>query len=214
MAATQLGLYNGALRILGEERLVDLNEDHEKKRVLDGIWDDGLINNCLEQGLWNFATRTIMLDYDTGISPDFGYRRAFEEPSDCIRLASISVDEYFSFPLLQYRPEGGFWWCDHDRIYVSYISNDSQYGADLSLWPESFKRYVEYYMALMACERFTQGYAKYADLFKITERKLVDARSKDAMAQPVSFPPQGRWVSARRRGSFGRRGTSTVGGYN
>jgi hypothetical protein len=206
MAATQLGLYNSALRILGEEKLASLSEDREPKRVLDGIWDDGLINRMLEQGQWNFATRTARLDYESSIEPVFGYRRAFEKPTDCIRLIALSVDEYFSIPLNQYRDEAGFWFCDYDQIYVSYVSNDDEYGNDLSLWPETFKRYVENYLALHSCERLTQNKSKFADLFKITERALIDARSKDAMGGPTRFMPPGSWTTARRAGRSNDRG--------
>lgn len=204
MAATQLQLYNAALRILGEEKLASLSEDREPKRVLDGIWDDGLIDHVLEQGYWNFATRTVQIDYDPSIAPTFGYRKAFEHPTDYVRLAGISADEYFSIPLTQYREEGGFFFCDHDRIYISYISNDNDYGNDLSLWPETFKRYVEHYLALMSCERLTQGKSKFADLYKLTEKALIDARSKDAMNDATKFPPPGSWSTARRAGRGSR----------
>lgn len=204
MATTQLKLYNASLRVLGEEQLASLSENREPKRILDGIWDDGFIDDILEQGYWNFATRTIQLDYEPSITPTFGYRKAFEYPTDFINLASISADEYFSIPLTQYRIENGFIWCDHDRIYISYISNDVDYGNDLSLWPRRFQRYAEHYLALQACERLTQNRVKYSDLFKITEKFLIEARNKDAMNDPTKFPPPGSWTTSRT-GSSSRR---------
>lgn len=204
MAASQLGLYNAALRILGEEKLASLSEDREPKRVLDAIWDDEFISHVLDQGYWNFATRTVQIDYESSIAPTFGYRRAFQHPTDYLRLSGISADEYFSIPLTQYRDESGFFWCDHDRIYISYISDSTNYGSDLSLWPQTVKRYAEHYLALQACERLTQGKSKFADLFKLTERALIDARSKDAMNDATKFPPPGSWSTSRRAGRGSR----------
>lgn len=206
MAASQLKLYQGALRILGEERLASLSEDREPKRVLDSIWDDDFLDSCLEQGFWNHATRTALLDYTASVTPSFGYRRAFERPDDMIRLIALSADEYFTIPLNQYKSEAGFWYCDHDRIYASYVSNDSSYGGDYSLWPETYRRYVEHELAKRACNRLTQSRVDFADLVKLTERALIDARSKDGLDGPMVFPPPGSWSTARRGGSGRDRG--------
>lgn len=70
--ATKLGLYNGALREMGERRLDTLTERGESRRVLDDVYDD-VIEDCLAAGSWNFATETVKLDADTGVAPNFGF---------------------------------------------------------------------------------------------------------------------------------------------
>ncbi len=205
--ATRLGVYNDALGMIGERELASLTENREPRRKLDAIWNRGFVDYVLEQGYWNFATRTLKIDFSTSITPAFGYIRAFDHPSDYIRLVSISEDEYFSVPLNRFHDEGAYWYADGDVIYIRYVSNDSSFGGDLSLWPESFAEYAASYMAVKALPRLTRSKSNLEALMKQSKRLLIEARSKDAMSQPVAFPPAGSWVRARMGGRRSDRGS-------
>jgi hypothetical protein len=206
MSASRLKIYNGALRMLGERKLASLSENREPRRVLDEVWDDDFTDFCLEQGLWNFAMRSIELTYSPSITPAFGYTRAFDKQTDWIRTGAVSLDEFFNTPLIQYVDEGEYWRANHDTLYIKYVSNDSSYGGDLSLWPASFIRYVEAELASQSCERITKSDAKQVDLERKAKRFLAEAKNKDAMNQPAQFPPNGSWVSSRMANSGGNRG--------
>ena len=201
MATTRLKLYNGALRLLGERKLASLSENREPRRLLDEAWDagtaDGAVRHCLELGQWTFATRAIELTYSPSVSPDFGYRYAFDKPTDFIRTTALCRDEYFRIPLLEYSDEAGFWFADLQTIYVRYMSSDASYGGDLSMWPESFSKLVEAYLAVEICEPLTQSETKLKKVEKTFSDALKFARSLDAMNKPSVIPPQGSWVSAR-----------------
>lgn len=205
---TQLALYNGALRAIKERKLASLSENTEARRVLDDVWNDGAVNYCLEQGFWNFATRTAKFTPETGFTPAFGYRNQFVKPSDFVRLAGMCQDEYFRIPLNDYTDEAGNWYADVNPLYVMYISNAPSYGNDLTRWPESFSNYVELYLADEVCGRLTGD----ADMVTNDLRKaLIDARSKDAMNEPTRFLPAGRFVQARA-GGYSRRDRGNRGG--
>ena len=204
--ATQLSLYNEALRIIGERKLASLTENREPRRILDAVWDNGAINYCLEQGQWNFAIRSAKLEYNPSMEQPYGYQYAFERPSDLIRLTSLCSDEYFNVPLTQYTEEGGFWFSDLDEIYIKYVSNDTSYGKDYSLYPETFMRYVASYLASEIVDRLTQNNALWDKIYGVMRRRLTDARSKDAMSDPTAFPPTGAWVGSRRGGARSDRG--------
>lgn len=206
MTISQLSIYNGALGHLKSRELASLTEARESRRVLDRIWNGGLVDACLEQGLWTFAMRTAQIDYSPSVAPDFGYPYAFEQPDDYIRIAGISADEFFSDPLTRYADEAGYWFSDIQTIYVRFVSNASTYGGDLSRWPQSFNMFVEAYMAWKACPRISGSDVKVADLEKTMRKLRSDARSKDAMKQPVAFPPRGSWSRARHGGCGVRRG--------
>lgn len=206
MATTRLLLYNSAILLLGERQLSSVTEAREPRRVLDMVWDVGAVDFVLEQGLWNFAMHTVQLTYSPSLTPDFGYRRAFDKPTDWIRTAGLCLDEYFREPLNAYNDETGHLFCDHDEIYLRYVSNDSEYGGDLSLWPQTFTKYVAAYLAYEAAPRLTQSEEKQEKLRRTMESRLVDARSKDAMNEPAAFPPRGAWIRRRRGGGGGDRG--------
>lgn len=204
--ATQLSLYNGALRLLREPPLASVTENVPKRYTLDAIWDSDPVKACLEDGLWNFATRTSSFTYSPSVTPPFGYTYAFEKPSDWVRTAGVWQDESRRSPLLDYRDEKGHWWADLDTLYVSYISDDNEYGNNLAEWPESFTKYVEHYIASEAAPQITANASLVEMLEKAKEKALKTARNRDAMNQPTLVPPVGSFVRARLGNSYPYRG--------
>lgn len=202
---TRLDIYNGALRILGERRLASVTENREPRRLLDDVWDADAIKTCLEQGQWKFAIRTVEQTYEPSIEPDFGYQRAFTKPTDLVRVVGLSAEPYFNNPLTRYVEEAGYWFCDYDTIYVRYVSGGNDYGRDLSLWPDSFTKYVEYYMAAEILPNLTGSQAKEERVSRDMKKALVEARSRDAMAGPTQFLPLGSWSRARLSGGYSTR---------
>jgi len=207
---TQLSLYNGALRELGERKLASLSENTEARRSLDDVYT-GALKYCLEQGYWKFALRSSKLDYEPSFTPPSGFtlNRQFEIPADHVRLAKMCTDGSFNSPLLDYVEEAGFWFANVDEIYVSYVSNDSTYGSDMSLWPESYILFVERYLASKVAKRLGISDKDRDELNKELKKAKTDARSKDALQGPTQFLPQGSWVSSRAggRGGFRDRGS-------
>lgn len=203
MATSRLDIYNDALLLVGERFLSSLTEAREPRRLLDHVYNNDGIGDCLESGQWFFAMRTIKIDYDPGIQSEYGYRRAFEKPSDWVLTSALCSDEYFNEPLNRYYDEAGYWYSDLTEMYVRYVSNDSAYGLDLSRWPKKFTKFVS---AHFASEIITKiDIERYNDLLTIRERRLTDAKNSDAMADPTQFPAQGSWSTARQRGNTTRR---------
>lgn len=204
---TQLTLYNNALLAVGQPKLSALTDDIENRYLLDQVWDTGAIDTCLEQGNWNFATRTIKSEYDSSVSaPDFGHQRAFSKPTDWIRTIQLASDEFFRCPMTdpEFSDERGYWWADIDSVYVRYVSNDSSYGNDLSLWPSSFATYFELYLAEQIAPRVIQSSGSLENLAKRTKKAHLDALSKDSLADGIKFAPESGWAGARSRGRFRR----------
>lgn len=205
--ATQLLLYNRALRILGERRLSSLTEKQPSRYYLDQVWDEGGVRYCLSRGLWNSAMRTIQIEYDSSIDPDFGFSRAFTKPSDWVRTAAFASDPYFRNPLTDgYADEGSYWFADLDTVYVKYVSDDSSYGNDLTLWTEGFFKYVATYFAYEIQPNLSSSNADE----KVTEEKLKkalsNARTEDGQNEPTRTPPYGSWVRARTGRTASRAG--------
>lgn len=218
MSATRLSIYNDALLLCGERALASLTEEREPRRLLDQVWNQNGVDECLEEGQWNFAMRTIQIDYDPDIEPDFGYSRAFSKPSDWILTSALCCDEFFRVPLLQYSDEAGYWYAELDTIYVKHVSNDASYGADLSKWPRSFTEFVVTHFASKIALKLTNSDAKVRlainpenPRHSIRGRALTNAKSRCAMANPTSFEAQGNWSKARMRGNYRRDGGGNSG---
>lgn len=196
----QLKHYNGALRLLGEGRLVSLSEDRGPRHDLDAVWDDGFIDYVLAQGSWNFGIRSSNIGYEPSLEPSFGLSNVFEKPSDLVLLTAISGDGHFTSPLMSYRDEAGHWYADVQAIYVSYVSNHVDFGGTPATWPQTFSRYVDAELALAVCEVVTQSTATYERVERERNRRLSRAKAKDAMAEAPKFLAHGSWVSARTGG--------------
>ena len=201
--ATRLKMYKQALRLCGETTIASLTEDREPRRLLDEVWDDGGVQACLEAGQWNFATRTTRFDNDATITPDFGYRYAFEKPDDWVSTMQLAADEYFNVPLLQFLDEQGFWYADETFIYVSYVSNHADWGNNLADWPQLFSTFVAAYFAESIVRKLTSDDERVLEVRDRLKQAKLEAKNHDAMGDPTRFPPTGSWVRSR----YGRRGT-------
>ncbi len=202
--AEKLALYNGALRLCRERKLKNLTENRKSRRLLDGVWDnDDPVSHCLEQGNWQFATRTVRLNYDTGIEPDFGFQRAFAKPDDWLRTIGVSFGEYFTDPATRFVDEAGYWYADIDELYVRYISNGNSYGLNTSLWSKTFRKFVESYLANEIVSDLTSSGSLHEKVEEIHEKRMSKAQGIDGVNRPTTFPSRGNW-NASRQGRGGR----------
>jgi hypothetical protein len=209
--ADQLSIYNGALLIIGERFLASLTEEREPRRLLDFVWSDNGVKECLEAGQWNFAMRSSQIDYDPAVDPDFGYNRAFSKPDDWVLTSSVCADEFFRSPLTRYVDEAGYWYSDLDTIFVRYVSSSVSYGMNLGLWPEAFTKYVQSYFASRIILRMSNSDTEHARVMKHKERALLEARNRSAMTGPTVFPARGNWSLSRNRFPNRRDGGGTQG---
>lgn len=204
---TKLRLYKGACNVLGEMPLTSLTENRPLRYLLDDIYDNKIVRKCLEQGQWNFGIRSAEVSFDPDVTPDFGYSRAFSKPSDYVRTTAVCEDEWFKVPLIQYSDENNYIFCELETIYLSYISDDSGYGGDLSLWPESFSNFVEVFLAYKAAPTHVKDIKRRKEIREEYRFARLNARSQDAANQPTTFPAEGSWLRSRR----GRSGNSDRG---
>lgn len=203
--ATQLGVYNRALLHLGQRILSSVNETNESRTILDQFYESTLAL-CLAAGQWNFAKRTVQVDSDTGITPNFGFSEVFAKPTDWVRTLALSDDEFALNPLsdVQYKDEGSVWLTNITPLYVTYVSNGASYGTDLTKWPEPFTLYVEYVLAEKACMKITANLKLQASLEKKIRFAKRNALNYDIMNEGTRLPPTGRVVGARLSGSVNR----------
>lgn len=227
-------VYRGALRLLGKRVLETYSDDVIADRIpaaqtqaddeqsmpvrrqsrtvateahlralLDEAWDDA-VRGCLQQGLWNWARRTVQIEPSPDLEPSFGYDYCYEKPDDYVRLDAISEDERFRQPMRDFQDEGAYWFADASPLYIAYISAGTDYGFDVAKWPQTFKSFVEHELAYQIAPAAGLGVSRLTDLERRRNQAMRDARSKEAMDQPAKQLPAGRLVSARL-GSYGTR---------
>ena len=200
MSTSRLEIYNDALVICGERVLASLTEDRKPRRLLDHVWDNDGVDACLERGQWKFAMKAVRLDFDTDVVTDYGYSKPFSKPTDWVLTSAVCSDEFFTAPLLKYTDENDYWYAEIDIIYVKYVSNATDYGLDLSLWPATFADFVAGHFAKKIIRSLTQDAEVKAEVNKEYKERMMLAKNNDAMAGPQQFPAPGNWVNSRYRG--------------
>jgi len=216
--SARLDLYNNALLIAGERPLSSLTEETETRRLLDQVWDTNGVDLCLSEAQWEFAMRTLRIDYDPGLTPDYGYTRVFDKPSDWIITSAVCSDEFFKVPLLRYVDENQYWFADIDTIYVRFVSNSASYGGDLSTWPALFREFVATHFATKIILKLTNDSGRLQlfinpsnPMHSLRGRALLAAKSRCAMSGPTQILPSGNWVNSRLRGASTRDGGNLSG---
>lgn len=197
--STKLQVYNTALRYCSERKLASLTESREPRRLLDDVWADGGVDYCLEEGQWKFAIKAVRIDYDTTIVRQFGYTYGFSKPDDWVITSAVCSDEYYEIPLTRYSHENNYWYADLTELYVKYVSNATDYGYDLSLWPSTFSNFVSAYFANEIVDKLTSNAEIISRVDQRYTRYKNRAQNKDAMNQPQQFPAPGNWVTSRGR---------------
>ncbi len=204
MGTNRLALYNGALvTVLGERALASLSENRAPRRYLDTAWNNGAIDKLLIAGQWIFARRSVRMDADANLAPNFGWTNAFSRPTDYIRALAVCTDEFFQVPFEQYQEEDETFYGALETFYLAYVSNDAAFGADLGKWPPNFVSFAELWLARQIVGSLTGNRTEKAALDKDVAKALTKAQSTDAMEGPTKYPPSGTWVNARLRGRSG-----------
>jgi hypothetical protein len=200
--ATQLSIYNKALRHLEERKLSSLSEPREPRRYLDDEYPDAVLF-VLSDGFWKAAMRNDKIDASTTQGPNFGYKFAFPKPGDWVRTYQVADNEGFNPLLRRYDDSNNVWYADISPIYVKFVSNDPNFGLNMALWTPGMVEYLSAYLAWLCAPRLKQSGDKVDRLEKLVKRKRADALAKDAMDLPPGQPPFGTWIQSRApRGSI------------
>jgi hypothetical protein len=211
--ATKQELYTEALTAIGDRKFLT-SENKEAVRVLDEVYDQ-VLNECLIEASWNFATKFARLKGDTGLltyndtgSVQSGWTYGFNKPPGWVRTHALSADEYFVYPLVDYRDEDRLIKADTTPLYMRYTDTGPVLGAALSNWPALFKRYVVLELATRISFRLTQDENLEITLEKRRDKALRRAKNQDSMDEAgVKFAPASSWTRARWGISGNERGS-------
>jgi len=150
-AATKLSLYNGALQLLGERRLLTDTDDAATRRDLDALYDTNAVDYCLEIVKPRYSTVLLQL---TGVAPtgDSAFDFAAPIPADFIALfqsiegkPAMFQDGREESPITRFIREGQELLSDFEFPYIRYcIAHTDPQLADM---PASFALVVSAYMA-------------------------------------------------------------------
>jgi len=129
--ASKIGIINMALRRLGEQPIVAIDEGSEPSNVMEDIYDI-LLDNELRQWSWPFATTTVELAEVSGETPpDWGY--VFQLPADYLQIVrlvdvntSTTITEW-NFQRQQFSVSNIQWKVREGKLYINTSSVTLEY---------------------------------------------------------------------------------------
>ena len=186
-------IYNGALMILGKDKLPAGDTDHPYRVKCDTSRDEGVVTNVMEDTAWTFGITSSHIEYNPSIEPVWGYQFAFDKPDNMLRLDGIWSDEYFNNPLKEYEDEGDIWMTSVSEIYVKYVDND--FVANPAVWPNYFSRLISAKIAYDIVMGVDPTKVDHA--LTVYEDRKSSAMSNDAMASPPRLLTAGNWLRSR-----------------
>ena len=208
---TKLSVFNGALRLLGETRMIDADEDNKKGRELRQAWDD-VVRGIFESYPWNCASERVALERLSD-TPAHTYDYYYAKPDDWLRTIALTRSSNEQDKLRLYVDEAGGEAQPKGRlatsestVFMRYISED--YLARIGNWPQNLADYVSAKLAYEACQAITGNNSKMDMLYREMSKRRHEATNWDTLQNPPQQLQTGRLVSARLRGigRFGRSG--------
>lgn len=202
--ADRLAIYNRALSRLGANtKLTSLSANSVLISKLNVAWD-GIIDYCFENHLWSFATKTIKLQADTDVVPEFGYRYFFTLPYSFLGKVGLFIDEYCRCKLESYNREHLDLYCDYDTLYIRYI--DIDLANDLSRWSHKFELYVAHVLAERACLDIKSDEGLKNTIRSEAAQYHLEAMNFDANEKQQRPRTYSRWMQARTTGNIWNSG--------
>ena len=198
LSTAWLKIYNDALQILGLEKIVNNNDDSDRRSKLDTALDSNLVEALLEDIGWHFAIQSMKSQYDPNLEPEWGYQRVHAKPPKMHRLEGIFQDEYMNVPLKDYFDEGNVIFTNNNEFYIQFVSTDFLVNPDL--WQPSFRRLVAAKLAKDAGPSIPDAMVENAMI--VFEERDSAARSVDAMQSPPRKLSTGSWVNSKFQGSL------------
>lgn len=195
-----LAIYNDALLMLGEDHLVNVDDDSQRRSILDICVNAGVVEAVLEDIGWHWATTSMRITSDTEIETEWGYQYAHHLPTDLHRFDGVWYDEYMQTPIKHYTDEAGVLMCNVDEIFIKYVS--SEWLKFPEKWKPSFKRYIAAKIAYDTMNRFPT--ADKNAVIQAHDQRKRDVRAIDAQQSPPRLLTRGNWSRTRSMGGPNR----------
>lgn len=180
--ASEVGIVNYALSLLGDDPITDLADDNERARLANRVYEQ-VRDAVLRAHPWNFAvTRKALVVLAE--SPVFSWSYQYQLPTDpyCLRVLALNSDEEDREPSDVYAVEGHRLLTNEATAnirYVAKITDSEQFDA-------LFSETVAFRLAA------TMAYARTGDnprrLWEAYEDRLREARTVDGQeGSPVHY---------------------------
>lgn len=199
MATSDVSAVNFGLTLLGENRIISLDDQVKQARAAKAIFETTR-DAMLAAHDWNFAkTRKALPALTT--TPVSQYGAEYQLPSDCLRLLMLNdlyvgadLTDYRGAPTEEYTLEGRKiltnWGAPLNIIYIKRVTDPSQFDP-------CFVRAFGSQIALDLVETLTASESKAVRAERALARALADAVRTNAISLPPKKLADDEWLMSR-----------------
>jgi hypothetical protein len=176
---------NTALDYIGQGAITSLDESSPVAEQARRLWPIAL-EEVLRAHFWKCATTRLTLNAHEQ-RPAFGFRHAYQLPSDFIRLVGTEP------PDAEVTVEGRLLLTDEKRMAISYVRRLE----DSTLYDTTLRQCLAIKLAQMMCFGRTASTTMSQSLEQQYRDKLREARAYDAMEGAPPRLPGSSWAAAK-----------------
>lgn len=193
--ASETDVANLALTLMGQPRVLSLNDDRTGARTLKAVWDIER-QATIRDGSWNFATRRAELPASPdAVSHPFAF--GYPMPTDFLKLA-----ELFDHDNDPWQLEGRVILSDRKApIYIRYLRD----VPEMAEWDASAVEAFAHRLALACGEKLAGSAFDGEGVLRKYRLLTVSAKSADAMENPSIEQAESSWIEARNFGGYTSR---------
>jgi hypothetical protein len=182
--ASDAKIASDALILIGLEPIASLSQDVQSARVVRPLYEQ-LRDELLEEHPWKFArARAALAMLDA--KPTFGYARAFQLPTDCLKVISTE-------PRAGHEIEGGRLLTDLPAVSIKYVRKVT----DPAAMPPLFRAALAAKIAGRIAFKFG-GQVQVERMEALFERRIAKARAANAFdSESVEPERPDLFISAR-----------------
>jgi hypothetical protein len=188
--ADETQIANIALTLMGQPRVLSIDDDRASARTLKAVWDTER-QSAIREGSWNFATRRAGL----AAKPSFvsyPFKFGYPLPADCLRLLEV-----LDFDYTEWQNEGGAILCDRSGpVYIRYLRD----VPEMAEWDAAAVAAFARRLALLCGDKIAGSAFDAAGVERSYERLIAGAKSTDAMENPPIEQAESGWILARGGG--------------
>lgn len=191
--ASQVEICNVALRILGQQPILSIEDNLPQAISISGVYE--IVRKAtLRKHTWNFAMKRQQLPALTA-TPAWGYSYAYQLPTDLLRLVEVQCN-------LDYRVEGLTVLTNAPApLNIRYVKDAKDPAEYDALFVDAFAGEL----ASMICEDVTGSNTKKQTAEAVTGAALREARRINAQENPSQGVSDANfsWVVSRQVDPFG-----------
>lgn len=178
-----LNIYNGALMLLGQEQLTNINDDSKRRAAIDTVINSGAVNYLLELTEPLFATETNVLTASV-VSSNHDLDNVFTLPTDYLSMLEVHADPLMDEPINRYLIEGRTIATQYATIYIRFVSSSPA----ITTWTPGFRQLLSAYIADQIKLGFVDSEVKLQFIAKEYETRLNFVRGNEAQQEANKRP--------------------------